>query len=301
MYLPPGHSSKYLCMKTLFIALLLGTILLVQAQGPELELKPTKDSPMDLGLEGLLEGFSEGKKAYIAYETLLSFPEVTTITDRVAGLPGEHELTILPFRALWNRLPLAPEADAVIVDCDDGWKTTYTHALLDRFEPHFVLKVGGKEPASFPFDQKLVEHLHPYLIDVSYKRYPEYHTGSRGWESLNPAGSETLRIINYDTYYAAYFSGPFADIAEETAADRGRDYFMLNCMACHRGPEDVGGVKSDRPFMILQAMATHSPDYFRQYLKDPTAIRPDSQMVPFSHMLDGQMADLIEFLKVGMP
>lgn len=265
-----------------------------------LTLMSSKRKPTDLALSGKIVGLESGEKRYITYENLLSFPEVTIIDDTLADMTGEHELTVLPFSALWKRLPIAVEADAIIVDCADGWKTTYTQALVERFEPYIVLKVDGLPPSRFPLKNSIREHFFPYLIDVSYKEHPEYYTGEKGWIGLNPASSVELRAINYSDYYSVYFDPPFQSLTINSSAYRGRAYFMLNCMPCHPGPNRIGGAKSDRPFTVLQAIATYNPLHFRAYLKDPSKLNPQSRMTPFSHMSDEQTSDLIAFLSSAM-
>jgi mono/diheme cytochrome c family protein len=50
-----------------------------------------------------------------------------------------------------------------------------------------------------------------------------------------------------------------------------------NCFRCHNMGRE-GGHKASRPWLVLSARASASPDYFAVYVRNPLAGNPDAQM-----------------------
>ncbi len=50
-----------------------------------------------------------------------------------------------------------------------------------------------------------------------------------------------------------------------------------NCFRCHN-MGDEGGHKAGRPWLVLSAWATASPEYFAAYVRNPQASNPRAQM-----------------------
>lgn len=266
-----------------------------EASSSGLTWKHEKTDPLDLAVSGKLEGWGPDETRYLSYATLRGLPEVTTVEDPLLLGETVHTLTVLPFMALWDRLPRAEGANCVLVDCDDGWVSPLTHTIILLYEPYLILEVDGHPPAAFPIDDWWRDHFHPYFINISPTAFPSYHENPYA-SAYNPAGSIGLRVVNYRAHHAPYWESPYANLPAGSLAHRGRELFMNNCIACHRGPGDVGGHKSDRTFAILRAFARDMPAYFRDYVKDPAGKNPETQMVAFPHFTDDDLAALLAFV-----
>lgn len=248
-------------------------------------------------VNGKIEGASDAPK-YLWHSDLLKHPGL--IEKRIPFSVGQREadLTVLPFKHVFEALPFSGNANAVIITCKDGWTNYYTEAILEMFEPYVVLLIDGEKPDAWPVGEYMRDHLEPFYIDVSTVEYPDFFEEME-YSSMNPSGANMITGINFEEYYSPLYSGAYAEIEPESAADLGRKRFLNNCMACHKGPGSTGGEKSGRPLAVLQAHARFNEGYFRQYVDNPQAVNPASKMIPHPHLTDNEVSELIAFLSVG--
>jgi len=266
-----------------------------------LTLHEKQTSPGDLRITGAFAGVEPGATRYLRHAELAASPLARIITDPPLEGQKPRALTVIDVRELIRELRYQGDADTLLARCQDGWETSFADAAwLDAYEPYLVLRIDGHDPEAWPFTESQKAHMGAYYIHISPARHPHYYT-DRLFTGKNPSGVVELRAVNYASYYAPYYTGPFARL--DGPAARGREYFLNNCAACHSGPGEVGGKKSTRPWLVLGALVTANPDYVRAFLAEPKKFLPGVSMTAFPNVAaDPALSDaLFKFLQLGFP
>ncbi|MEM7790271.1 MAG: cytochrome c [Verrucomicrobiota bacterium] len=264
--------------------------------GFELSEKPDPGPAFQIG--GAFQATSNGEIGYLTLDMMLAHKDVTTVVEPFIENGREAELTILPFKSIMKDLPLKAGYDAIIIRCRDGWINYYTEAILEKFEPFVVLLIDGEPPSSWPIDEEMRDHLFPFYIHISLLTHADFYL-DREYGMMNPSAAVEFEAVKFNEFFGPLFEEPYASLREGSKAYEGRKRYLNNCMACHKGPGDVGGIKSERPFQVLKAHARYNPDFFKAYVRNPQQVNPVSKMVPHPHFDDDELQALIEFLKLG--
>ena len=258
-----------------------------------LPLHMERRSPTDLAVTGLLNGVPEGSMRYVRWADLAKLPSSKL---KLTGefVPGEQEVTVVFLSDLWAALPRAAGADTVLATCTDGYLSVYSSAFIKEFRPFLILAINGQGPEKWP-PPGLTFNPAPYVISVAAAVVPAV---SRLLDAghKRPWGVTTITLARYESSFAGFFSGRWAALSARALA--GRELWINSCASCHHGaPGTAGGTKSDRPFDVLVAHATHNSDYFKRYIRDPKGFVPTAKMEPHPHYSDSQLGDLVAFLR----
>jgi mono/diheme cytochrome c family protein len=238
-------------------------------------LHTTRSSPSDLELGGELAGVPSGATRYIAREDLLALPQVSYRVSDDTNFSGPTEVSGVLLEELTRRLSASPESELVVAVCDDRYRANYPRAYVSAHQPLLVLKINGQPPAGWPKDAEgHGESMGPYMISHS-KFTPSFKILSHADEAQIPWGVVRIEFRKEKAVFGGI--APRGPHAREPAVHAGYRIAQQNCFRCHnKGAE--GGQKSGRPWLVLSAWATASPEYFSAYVRNPQANNPHAQM-----------------------
>jgi len=257
-----------------------------------LDLHPTRSSPTDLAVTGLLADVPAGSTRYVRWADLAKLPS-TKLKLTGEFVPGEQEVTAVFLSDVWAALPRAAAADTILATCSDGYASVYRTAFIKDYRPFLILAINGQGPEKWP-PPGLTFNPAPYVISVSGSLAPAVATLLDAGHK-RPWGVTTIELAAHDTRFAGFLSGPWSRLSPSAVA--GRELWIHSCTSCHHGlPGTFGGTKSDRAFDVLAAHARYNPDYFQRYIRHPKAFAPSAQMEAHPHYTDAQLADLIAFI-----
>jgi mono/diheme cytochrome c family protein len=231
----------------------------------------------DLELGGDLTGLPTGTTRYLSREDLLALPQVTyTVTDD-PNFTGPTEVSGVPLEDLMRALAGAPDADLVIAMCGDLYRSHYPRAYRVAHQPFLALKVNGQPPEGWPGPAE--DHglkMGPYVIShPTFK--PRFKILAHPDEPQIAWGVVRLEFGSEKTIFGAI--APSGPRAGEPAVQEGYRIAQQNCLRCH-DMGGVGGQKARRPWLVLSAWATASPEYFAAYVRNPRSRNPQAQMNP---------------------
>lgn len=238
-------------------------------------LRDKRSSPLDLELGGDLAGVPAGVTRYLSRADLLSLPQETFTVDDDANFHGATEISGVTLAELTRRLGAEPKSDMVVAICDDSYRANYPQAYVVAHHPMLVLNINGKPPSGWPKDSE--GHgmdMGPFLI--SHPKFtPNFKVLSHSDEAQIPWGVVRLEFRNEKTVFGAI--SPSGVHAGNLSVRDGYRIARQNCFRCHnRGA--VGGTKAGRPWQVLAAWATASPEYFAAYVRNPRSKNPQAQM-----------------------
>ena len=105
----------------------------------------------------------------------------------------------------------------------------------------------------------------PYLISHP-KFVPAFHVLSIPEEPQIPWGVVRLEFRDEKKTFAGI--APRGARADSTEVQAGYRIATQHCFRCHNQGRE-GGQKAGRPWAVLSAWATASPQYFATYVRDP--------------------------------
>lgn len=232
-------------------------------------------SPSDLELGGDLTGLPSGTTRYVTYDTLLTLPQVTYTIKDDSNFTGPTEVSGVPLEKLGRLLGASPASDLVVAICDDKYRTNYPAGYLTAHHPLLVLKINGQPPERWPKDAE--GHgldMGPYMI--SHPSFtPSFKILAHEDEPQIPWGVVRLEFRNEKTVFGAI--APPGKTASNPAVQNGYRIAQQNCFRCHNQSSE-GGQKAGRPWLVLSAWASGSPDYFSAYVRNPQSKNPHAQM-----------------------
>jgi mono/diheme cytochrome c family protein len=229
----------------------------------------------DLEIGGDLPGAAAGTTRYIAYDDLLRLPQVTyTISDDTNFGGRKTRITGIPLAELARVLGATPAADMVIAICGDQYRSNYPRSYMAAHHPLLVLKVNGKSPAGWPKDTESGSYMGPYLI--SHPTFtPSFKIFAHEDEAQIPWGVVRIELRNEQKVFGAI--RPRGVHASDPLVQKGYAIARQNCFRCHNmGAE--GGTKAGYPWLVLASWAETSPQRFENYVRDPQAVDPRSNM-----------------------
>jgi mono/diheme cytochrome c family protein len=239
------------------------------------KLHTERQAPTDLEIDGDLAALQSGSRRYLTRDDLLSLPQ---ITYTVTGDPNFTKATAVSgilLETLMRELAASPESDLAIAVCADQYRAHYPRAYLDAHHPLLVLKVNGQPPERWPKDAE--GHgltMGPYMI--THRQFtPTYKILAHQDEPQIPWAVTRLEFRSEKTVFGAI--APHGVDAENASVQDGYRIAQQNCFRCHNMAGD-GGQKARRPWLVLSAWATASPEYFAAYVRDPKSRNPQAQM-----------------------
>jgi mono/diheme cytochrome c family protein len=259
-----------------------------------LALHATRSSPSDLELGGDLAGLTPGAVRYLTRDDLLALPQVSyTVTDD-ANFTGSAQISGVPLEELTRRLSASPESDMVVAICGDMYHTYYPKSYVAEHHPLLVLQINGQPPPAWPKDSETHHYeMGPFLI--SHPKFnPSFKIFSHPDEVQIPWGVVRLEFGEEKAIFGAI--APRGPSATNELVQNGYRIAQQNCFRCHNmGTE--GGTKAGRPWLVLSAWATASPDYFASYVRNPQSKNPQAQMRGNPDYDNKMIAALIAYFK----
>jgi mono/diheme cytochrome c family protein len=238
-------------------------------------LRTTRSSPSDLELGGELSGVPSGATRFMAREDLLVLPQVTYQVSDDPNFTGPTEVSGVLLQELPRLLGASPGSDLVVAVSDDQYRANYPRAYVAAHHPLLVLKINGQSPAGWPKDAEgHGQDMGPYMI--SHPKFtPSFQILSHAEEAQIPWGVVRIEFREEKTVFGAI--APRGRHAGEPAVQAGYRIAQQNCFRCHNLGV-AGGRKSGRPWLVLSAWATASPEYFSAYVRNPRSKNPQAQM-----------------------
>jgi mono/diheme cytochrome c family protein len=238
-------------------------------------LHQTRASPLDLEVGGDVAGVPSGETRYLTRDVLLALPQVSLVVKNDANFTGPAQVSGVMLDELVRHLAAAPASDMVVAICDDQYRANYPQDYIAAHHPLLVLKVNGQPPAGWPKDAEgHGQSMGPYMI-THPKFLPNFKISPYGDEAQIPWGVVRIEFRDEKKVYGAI--APHGPHAEDESVQHGYWIARQNCFRCHNNGDD-GGTKAGRPWLVLSAWATASPEYFASYVRDPQAKNPHAQM-----------------------
>jgi len=260
-------------MKRVLAALVAAGTLLLSAQTAQHRplLHATRRSPTDLEVGGAVPGVAAGTGQFISYEALLGLPQVSYTVSDESNFPAPALIRGVSLDQL--RGALGSDADMVVAQCADGYRSNYPAAYLQAHHPVLVLTVNGKAQNDWPKTHDGGE-LGPYVIS-NPNFVPSFKVLSHSDEAQIP-----FEVVRLDFRSESQVFGPIAprgSYAPGSPVMNGYRIAQQNCYRCHNmGAE--GGHMASIPWPVLAALAKASPDFFANYVRNPQALNPHSKM-----------------------
>jgi len=253
----------------------------------------TRSSPLDLELGGELKGLPVGATRYVTREQLLALPQVAFTARNDEMFAGPTQVSGVPFDELARALGRQPGSDLVIAVASDGYRSTFPSSYVAAHHPVLVLQVNGKDPAEWPKDAEHGNDIGPYT--VAYDNFlPSFKIFAHADEQQIPWGVIRLEFRDEKAVYGAI--APRGPHANDAAVQAGYRIAQQNCFRCHNAGSE-GGQKSGRPWLVLSAWATASPEFFTAYVRDPKTKNPSSAMPGNPSYDDSTMRALIAYFR----
>jgi mono/diheme cytochrome c family protein len=240
----------------------------------------TRTSPLDLEVGGNLAGLPPNSTRYLTRGDLLALPQTSfTVTDD-PNFTAPTQISGVTLSELMQYLGASLQSDLVVAICSDLYRANYPQSYIAAHQPLLVLKVNEKDPDDWPKDSEgHAMSMGPYMI--SHPAFtPGFKILAHSDEPQIPWGVIRLEFRNEKIVFGAIApQGPNASAPPEVQAEVQAGYRIAqqNCFRCHN-MGDQGGQKAGRPWAVLSAWASASPNHFAAFVKDPTKINPKSQM-----------------------
>lgn len=238
-------------------------------------LHSSRSSPLDLELGGEIACLPHGATRYVTREDLLALPQVTyTVTDD-SNFKGATQVSGVALEELTRRLGAAPRSEMVVAICDDQYRAHYPRAYVAAHHPLVVLNINGRPPSGWPKATEGHEiDMGPFLIS-----HPSFVPGSKIFsheeEAQIPWGVVRLEFRNEKSVFDAI--APRGAHSSDGMVNTGYRIAQQNCFRCHNMGQE-GGTKAGRPWLVLAAWATSSPEYFAAYVRNPQSRNAPAQM-----------------------
>jgi mono/diheme cytochrome c family protein len=240
-----------------------------------LNLATQRASPLDLEVSGDLATMEPGSTRYVTREQLLAMPQSVFTVIGDSNFTGPTQISGVTLSELARQLASAPDSDLIVAVCTDQYHANYPRSYVTAHHPVLVLKINGKDPAEWPKDAEgHGSDMGPYLIS-----HPNFTSGGKNLahpdEPQIPWG--VVKIVFRDEKVVFGAIAPRGPLASDVTVQQGYGIARQNCFRCHNiGAE--GGQKAGRPWLVLSAWATSSPDAFAAYVRNPKSKNPNSQM-----------------------
>jgi mono/diheme cytochrome c family protein len=250
-----------------------------------------RSSPTDLKVSGDLARVPRGETRFLTREDLLAISQAMTITPDDGNFEASSPVKGVRLEDLARALG-APVSDTVIAICKDRYRGHYPRAYVAAHHPILVLELNGK-PLS---DLRKGSDGHdpgPYLIaHVNFK--PAFRILSHGDEPQVPWGVVRLEFLDQNVVFNAI--EPSGPVAHRPGVQDGYRIARQNCFHCHNA-DDEGGRKSGVTWAVLSALAVSTPDFFKQYVRDPKSKSLQAQMPGNPQYDDRTLQALTEYFR----
>jgi mono/diheme cytochrome c family protein len=239
------------------------------------KLRSTRLSALDLEIGGELAGVPAGTTRYITHDDLMALPQTTYTVADDPNFAGPTQISGVPLEELFRDFGANPDSDLIVAICGDQYRANYPQSYIAAHHPLLVLSVNGKLPSEWPKDAEgHGSDMGPYMISHS-KFTPSFTILAHHDEAQIPWGVVRLEFRNAKTVFGAI--APHGPRASAPQVQDGYRIAQQNCFRCHN-MGDEGGHKAVRPWLVLSAWATASPEHLAAYVRNPQASNPRAQM-----------------------
>lgn len=253
------------------VLVLVGSVI-AAATPPQLPLASQRSSPQDLEVSGDIPGIPPGEKRFVHAADLSRMPQVSFTVKDDANFTHPVKLSGVPLDAVVTALGINSGKQLIAASADDGYEAHYTAEYRAAHHPFLVLRIDGREPASWPKGPE-GENYGPYLI--SHPSFtPVFHVLAQKEEAQIPYGVIALRFFDEATV-AKQLQPPGALPA--SPAMLGYSIAAQNCLRCHRD-ENIGGTKSPFGWPQMALIAQGNPAAFGKYIVRPNSVNPEANM-----------------------
>lgn len=257
-------------------------------------LRKERSSASDLVLSGELRGVPSGATLYVTHDDLLALPQVRYNVTDDANFTGPTEISGVALDEMTREFAADPNSDMVVAICKDKYRADYLHAYMAKHHPLLVLKINGQPPERWPKDSETHRNaLGPFMI--SHPMFaPGFKILSQAEEAQIPWGVVQIEFRDEKSVFGAI--APRGPRAGDESVQAGYRIAQQNCFRCHNNGIE-GGTKAGRPWLVLSAWATSSPEYFAAYVRNPQSRNPHAQMPGNPTYDDGTISALIAYFK----
>jgi mono/diheme cytochrome c family protein len=258
------------------------------------KLRVKRTSATDLEIGGDVRGVPHGLTSYLPREDLLAISQAMSVTANDGSFTVPSKVKAVLLEDLVRNLSVYG-SDMVVAICDDKYRASYPRAYLAAHHPILVLEYNGKSPEEWAkvdgFDNG------PYLISHTDFR-PSFKILGYSDEPQIPWSVVRLEFRDEESVFGAI--APRGAHASDEAVQDGFKIAKQNCFRCHNDGAE-GGLKSGVTWVVLAALAANSPEFFVEYVRDPTARTPKSQMPKWPECDDATMRALVAYFKAFAP
>lgn len=252
-----------------------------------------RQSPLDLEVSGDLKGLPPGSTRYVRREDLLALPQFAFTATNGEMFATPTPLNGVQFDELTRALGREPGSDLIVAVANDGYRSNYPSEYIKAHRPVLVLEINGKAPAEWPKDAEHGNDIGPYT--VAYDHFvPAFKIFAHADEEQIPWGVVRLEFRDERVVFGAI--APRGPHARDDAVRAGYRIAQQNCFRCHNAGSE-GGQKSQRPWLVLSAWATASPEFFASYVRDPRSKNSSSVMPGNPSYDDSTMQALIAYFR----
>jgi mono/diheme cytochrome c family protein len=239
------------------------------------ELHANRSSPYDLEVSGNLAGLPAETIRYVTREQLLALPQETFTVTGDPNFAGPTQVSGVALEKLIHFLGAAPDSDLIVAMSHDQYHAHYPRAYMEAHHPLLVLAINGEPPAKWPKDAEgHGSGMGPYMI--SHPNFtPSFRVLAHDDEAQIPWGVVRIEFRNEQAVFGSI--APRGPHAADPSVQSGYRIAQQNCFRCHSMGTN-GGLKASRPWPVLSALATASPDYFLAYVRDPRSKNPHAEM-----------------------
>jgi mono/diheme cytochrome c family protein len=251
------------------------------------KMRAQRSSPTDLELSGDLAGVPRGESRFLAREDLLAISQPMTISPDDGNFKQSTQVRGVPLEDLIHELRI-PSNDMLLADCKDKYQAHYERRYLANYHPVLVTALNGT-----PLRNSGDDDYGPYMIaHINFKMVAK--APALNDEPQIPWGVVRLQFRDEESVFGAI--APRGTHAGDEAVQDGFKIAQQNCFRCHNNDAE-GGLKSRVTWTVLGAMAANSPDFFTEYVRDPQAKNPKTQMAASPEYDDATMRALIAYFR----
>jgi mono/diheme cytochrome c family protein len=259
------------------------------------KLRTSRASPSDLEVSGDLAGVAPAESRFLTRQDLLAVSQAMTIKPGDGNYTVPAHVKAVPLEDLTSALGV-PAGDMVIAICKDKYRAHYSRTYLAAHHPALVMELNGRALSDWPKDD---EGNDPGPYEIAHENFkPAFKILAARDEPQIPWGVVRLEFRDEESVLGAI--APHGTHASGEAVQDGFKIAQQNCFRCHNSGAE-GGLKSGVTWTVLAAMAANSPDFFAEYVRDPRAKNPKTQMAASPEYDDATMRALITYFQLFAP
>jgi mono/diheme cytochrome c family protein len=262
--------------------------------GPRLNWRTTRSSPLDLEVSGNLIGLAPGAKRYVRRIDLLTLPRVNLPVTGDPNFARAVKVSGVELNRLVRELAADGQEATIVAVCKDFYRSYYPREYRDIHKPVLALEIDGQPPTDWPRTREgSGMSLGPYLI--THESFtPAFKILAHEDEAQIPWGVARLEFKGEKSAYRAI--EPRGPKANDAAARDGYRIAQQNCYRCH-GPASDEPLKGKLTWDGVAAFAAQAPKDFAAYVRDPQAISKDARMPPNPNYDDATLQALTAYFK----